>query len=113
MRKHFPPVDSVNREWINVADTAGIRVQLLLELMDKNINSEEVLVELHRKVGAYLPKSKAVEFIAQHIGQGEIRVANRDFTGFVVIALNGVATGWSAEANPQINRTRADDASSP
>jgi len=105
MRKHFPPVDSVNREWVNIADTASIRRQLLLELMDKNIKSEEVLVEVHRKLGAYIQKSQAVEFIAQHIGQGEIRVANRDFTGFVVVSQNGVATGWSAEANPQLNRT--------
>ena len=112
MRKNFPSIDSVNRDWVNIADITGIRREVLLELIDRNIKTEEILVEVHRRVGAYLPKPQAMEFIAQHIGEGQIRIANRDFTGYVVVAQNGVAASWSAEANPQLNRTRADDAHS-
>jgi len=100
MRQHFPAVSGQHRDWRNVAETSGIRVDDIRQLMDQYIQSDDVLVEVHRRIGNYLPKVDAVSFIAQHIGQGEIRVADRDFTGFVVVAVNGVATGWRAPDLP-------------
>ncbi len=58
-----------------------------------------MLVEANRKVGDLLPKHAALEFVATHVGQGDIRLTNRDFNGFVVVARNGVATGWTIEEN--------------
>jgi len=56
------------------------------------------------KIARSIPKTRrryfrnsAVDFVAKHVGQGEIRITDRQFRGFVVVAANGVATGWAAE----------------
>jgi hypothetical protein len=98
MRQRFPTVMGGSGEWILVADEKGLRFDVLARLIDDHIRSEEVLVEAHRKVGDLLSRQAAIEFIAAHLGEGAIRVASRDFSGFVVVAQNGVATGWEAEA---------------
>jgi len=102
MRLHFPAVSGQHRGWKNVAEAWGVREDDIRQLMDQHIHAADVLVEVHRRIGSYLPKDEAVKFIAQHIGQGEIRVADRDFTGFVVVAVNGVATGWKAGDPPSV-----------
>jgi hypothetical protein len=51
------------------------------------------------QLGALLPIGEAASFITSHIGEGQIRVANREFTSFVVVAINGVATGWRMADN--------------
>lgn len=94
MRKHFPPVDAASREWVHIVGPEGLRKQELLRLLDEFIPAERVLVEIHRKLGDYLCKSEAAEFSAAHWGEGEVHISDRDFRGFVVIAQNGVATGW-------------------
>lgn len=96
MRKHFPAVDAAMQIWINVADHDGLREASLLSLLDAYIPTEPVLVAVHRKVGAALPKVEATRFVREHLGQGVIRVSDRAFVGFVVVAVNGVATGWRA-----------------
>ncbi len=71
--------------------------QALIEaILNKHIGAPEVVVEVHRRLGDMLPKREAVAFISAHIGEGQIRVADRRFTSFVVVAHNGVATGWTA-----------------
>jgi len=95
MQQHFPPVEAAAREWQNLADTSGVRSESLSALLTQFIPSESVLVEVHRYLGAFLAKPEAVAFIAEHIGTGNIRVSNREFTGFVYVASTGVATGWS------------------
>ena len=97
MRQRFPAVMGASRDWTVVSDENGLRFEVLAGLIDDHIRSEEVLVEAHRKVGDLLTKQAALEFIATHVGEGEIRVANRDFSGFVVVAQNGVATGWTTD----------------
>ena len=76
---------------------AGLRLKVLAALIDDHVRADEVLVEANRKVGDLLPRQAALEFVATHVGQGEIRLTNRDFNGFVVVAQNGVATGWTIE----------------
>jgi hypothetical protein len=95
MRQRFPAVMSASRDWLVVADEKGLRFPVLAALIDDHIRTDDVLVEANRKFGDLLPRQAALEFVAAHVGQGEIRLANRDFDGFVVVAQNGVATGWT------------------
>jgi hypothetical protein len=97
MQEHFPEVQSASREWVVVADEHGLRSSVLSPLLERYVAAGDLLVEVHRKVGGFMPMQAAVAFVAKHLGQGEIRVADRDFTGFVVVAVNGVATGRSAK----------------
>jgi hypothetical protein len=94
MRKHFPPVQHAVREWAVVQGEKGANTGAIANLLATYIASHEVLIEVHRKLGALLPVNDAPAYIAGHIGEGEVRVSNRGFNGFVVVALNGVATGW-------------------
>lgn len=104
MKGHFPPIDAVNRTWINLLERDGtVRSTSLAALLDANIAAGELLIEVHRKLGDFLPKANALKFIAEHIGQGEIRITDRSFRGFVVVAVNGAATGWTAAINSPLN----------
>ena len=100
MRQKFPPIEHARREWVVVADSGKIE-----SLMTEYLRSAEALVEVHRKLSALLPIGEAASFAATHIGEGEIRIANRDFSGFVVVAQNGVATGWRMLDNRSLLRT--------
>jgi hypothetical protein len=95
MRKHFPPVEHAARQWSLVQNERGPNVSAVSSLLAEHIATPEVIVEVHRRLGALLPMSEAAAYIGAHIGQGEIRVADRDFSRFVVVGVNGVATGWS------------------
>ena len=96
MRQHFPEVDAASRDWVVVADGDGLRRGVLQDLINEYISGADLLVEACRKVGDCLPTSAALDFVAKHAGQGDIRLANRDFTGYVVVLANGVASGWNA-----------------
>lgn len=102
MRTHFPPIEHVSREWVIVRNERSARQDAIAGLLAKYVASHEVLVEVHRKLGTLLPIADAPAYIGSHIGEGEIRVADRQFTGFVVVALTGVATGWRNAAQPVI-----------
>lgn len=101
MRKSFPTFDSAKVEWINVVERDGPDIQRLESLLEQFIGASEVLVEVHRTVGGQFSKKEAATFISAHIGQGQIRVADRKFTSFVVVAQNGVVTGWHAANQKQ------------
>lgn len=107
MLKNFPGYATVEHEWINVADTQGLRRQVLSDLIEKNITADHLLIDITRHLGAFLPKPEALDFIGQHICQRDIRIADREFKGFVVVALNGAAIGWRSTANPSINTDAA------
>jgi len=95
MREHFPPVEHASRQWSLVQNERGPDVPAISVLLGEHIAAGEVIVEVHRKLGALLPLSEAAAYSGAHIGQGEIRVATREFSRFVVVGINGVATGWS------------------
>ena len=97
MRKHFPVFSPVEHDWKNVVGTSVATEALLQELLDAHIGATEVLVEVHRNLGAVLSAEDAVSFVCLHIGEGQIKVANREFNAFVVVAQNGVATGWQQQ----------------
>ena len=98
MHRHFPPIDAVSRNWQHLIIGETFSEQAALDLMNENIAGEEVLVHVHRKLGALCGKAEAVRLIAQHWGHSDIQVADRDFLGFVVIAQNGVGAGWKSVA---------------
>tara|TARA_B100001105_G_C22396884_1_gene447171 strand:+ start:3651 stop:3992 length:342 start_codon:yes stop_codon:yes gene_type:complete len=96
MVKHFLEVQAASRSWIVAADEDGLRAIVLADLLDQHVPPGDLLVEVHRKLGDCLPRQQVVGYVAAHIGKGNIRIADRAFRGFVVVAANGVATGWPA-----------------
>lgn len=94
MREKFPAFDAAALEWSNMHDGDSFRKKEFDALLRRTIDAREVIVEVHRKLGALLPIEEAADFISSHIGEGQIRVANREFSSFVVVASNGVAAGW-------------------
>lgn len=105
IRENFPELEAAKHEWVNVADASGPRSEVIRQLFEQHVSSNEALVEVNRKLGDFLPKEEALQFVATHLCEGVIRVANREFSGFMVIAANGVATAWSHGANPSFNGT--------
>ena len=100
MRQHFPAFSTSDRDWKNVSGTSGADPARVRELLEQHITEPELEIQVHRKLGAVLSGSEAVAFICAHVGEGQIQIANREFTSFVVVAQNGVATGWRANATP-------------
>jgi hypothetical protein len=96
MRKRFPVYDVVAHEWINVADRDGPMLERIDQVLRVNIKASDVVIEVNRRLGTALPLQDAAAYIGRHFGEGIIRVADRDFTGYVVVLTNGVATGWSS-----------------
>ena len=96
MRQHFPVFSPSGREWKNIAGTSGADPAKVQELLEQHIVEPELVVQVHRNLGAVLSRSEAVAFVCAHVGEGQIQVANREFTSFVVVAQNGVVTGWRA-----------------
>lgn len=95
MREHFPDRPASASGWVVASDEQGLRVEVLRRLVSQHIGSHELVVEANRKAGDLLSLDQALEFVAQHLGRGRIRLSNRLFSGFVVIELNGVASGWA------------------
>jgi hypothetical protein len=96
MRQKFPEVRAIDRDWVVAADESGLRREVVRGLIAKYIVADELLVEVHRRVGDFLSVEAAIDLVAEHVGQGEIRISDREFTGYVVVAVNGVAAGWTA-----------------
>jgi hypothetical protein len=94
MLSRFPAFNAAELEWTNIARAEGADVPLLASIVAQHIPAAEVLVEVHRKEGAFLPRSEAATYAASHIGEGTIRIADREFKSVVVVALNGVVAGW-------------------
>ncbi len=99
MRESFPELDLVAHDWINVADSSGLDRVRFQSILNNWIAADEVLIEVHRKLGALLPRGEATTFASEHLGKGTMKIADRKFTSFVVLASNGVATGWRRSAN--------------
>jgi hypothetical protein len=74
----------------------------LMTLLVHNVREPEALIEINRRTGCELPLADIPSYVASHFGNGlAIRIADRQFRGFVVIASNGVATGWRAATTSQ------------
>lgn len=96
MRKNFPQVDYSKLEWKNIADHDGINQAELKKYIDMYIKADMVLIEQNRKNGNLIDKSEIPNYVSLNYGHGSnILISTRDFNGFLVIAQNGVITGWS------------------
>ncbi|WP_431262618.1 hypothetical protein ACQ859_21150 [Roseateles chitinivorans] len=95
MREHFPERPKSASEWVVAIDEQGLRVSVLEDLVRRYIAADLVLVEANRKIGGMLAIPAAIDFVAAHANKGRILLANREFSGFVVVESNGVASGWS------------------
>ena len=85
-------------EWTNLVDERGLliedRAQLVLleQLVERGV--KDVLIEVHRKVGNQLPVDEVASCLRSQVGRGDIRIANREFTVFAEVAINGVGRSW-------------------
>jgi hypothetical protein len=97
MTAHFPQAELVTLNWFNVLEADGtIRTEVLDRLIDEFIHIDAILVEVNRKLGDLKPKHEVIPYVQEHVGKGQIRIAGRDFHGYVLIGINGVAAGWCA-----------------
>jgi hypothetical protein len=94
MKANFPKVDLAKSTWVNLLERDGtLRGDALVKLMDEFIVADDVLVEVSRKLGDLVPRQDLVSYVGRNAGQGEIRIADRAFHGYVLVGMNGVATG--------------------
>ena len=98
MRAHFATTDATNAEWTNLVDEHGLlmegRAQLVLleQFVERGV--EEVLIEVQRKVGDQVLIGEVIPYLRGQVGRSNIRIANREFTVFAEVAINGVGRSW-------------------
>jgi hypothetical protein len=68
MRKHFPPVEHAAPTWSLVQDQRGPNTEAIANLLAEHVPTLEVIVEVHRKLGAPVPIADAPAYVARHIG---------------------------------------------
>jgi len=99
MTANFPSVEDAQLEWTNIADKHRHLVpgqaQAVVEQHFVSQGIEQVVVQVHRKLGARMPTSELLGYLALHLGQGNIRIADRAFSVFSTVAKNGSASSWS------------------
>lgn len=97
MAAHFPQAELVTLNWLNVLEADGtVRREVLDRLIDEFIHADDILVEVNRKLGDLKPRGQVIPYVQEHVGKGQIRIADREFHGYVLIGMNGVAAGWSS-----------------
>ena len=101
MQAHLPNAAPAQQVWLNIADaqgrlldeeTAAVVVQPFLSRGIK-----EVLVQVRRKICGRIPITQLTAYVALHLAEGHIRIADRAFGVFVVVDANGAATSWQNE----------------
>ena len=101
MKDRFPRVDAATQQWTNVLDRHG---QLIGERASTVLvgpftarGLDEVLVLVHRNLGARIAAAALPDYVAQHVREGDIRIADRAFTVFARVTRQGIATAWTAQ----------------
>lgn len=100
MRSHFSAAGAAKAEWINLVDEHGLLMEdraqfvVLAQFLERGV--DEVLIEASRKEGDQLPVDKVLPWLRSHICHSNIRIANREFTVFAEVAINGVGRSWHA-----------------
>lgn len=94
MTANLPEMEPLALDWVNVLEADGtIRSQVLEALVDQFIHAEDILIEVTRKLGDLKRRDQVISYVQEHVGKGHIRMADREFQGYVLIAANGVAAG--------------------
>ncbi len=91
--RHYPDIALVSCEWTHIIQDGKPCTDMINEGLS-SLKVSEVLVHVHRKLGNFLPLSLATNLIYENVGQANIRIADRDFSRFVIVAQNGVMTTW-------------------
>jgi hypothetical protein len=94
MSLHFPPYDQQRGEWRILMRGPTCPPELVEAFLRETFVNAPVVVEIHRKLGDMLPIEQAVSLITPHVGHVDIRIANRSFSIFGVIAQAGVVLSW-------------------
>ena len=93
MTANFPSVEDAQLEWTNIADKhrhlVPAQAQAVVEQDFLSQGIEQVRVQVHRKLGARMPTAELLGYLALHLGQGNIRIADRAFPVFSKVARNG------------------------
>lgn len=96
MTANFRPVELAALDWVNVLEADGtIRRDVLHALIDEFVRADEILVEMSRKLGGLKQREQVIQYVQEHVGKVQIRIADRGFHGYVLIGMNGVAAGGS------------------
>lgn len=102
MREKFPNINRAQLDWTNIVDEAGrLQWESALSVVVHRFESrgvQEVLVEVHRKLGDAVAIADLINYLSEHHGKGDIRMADRAFSVFALLAANGVATSWEIAA---------------
>jgi hypothetical protein len=91
--KHYPVIALVDCEWVHIM-REGMPCRDMIDERLAFLNVPQVLIHVHRKLGDFLPPELATDFICDNVGHANIRVTDRDFSRFVIVAHNGVAATW-------------------
>lgn len=107
MNAGFPGVDPAKSSWVNLLERDGsLRGSILAGLIDAYLPEGELLVEVNRGLGDVVPRRDVVAYVDKYAGQGDIRIADRAFRGYVLVARSGVATGGYS-TTPQLAASTA------
>jgi hypothetical protein len=98
MNAHFATTDAAKADWTNLVDEHGVlmegraQVVLLEQFVERGI--EKVLIEVQRKVGDQVLIGAVIPYLRSQVGRSNIRIADREFTVFAEVAINGVGRSW-------------------
>jgi hypothetical protein len=97
-KKHCPAIDLASCEWTHIIRDGALQRDLLQQLL-ATLETMDVLIHVRRKLGDFLPLDEAVDFVCENFGKSSIRITDRNFTRFVIVAQNGVAATWLIHMN--------------
>jgi hypothetical protein len=80
-------------EWTHIMRDGAVRRELLQQFL-RTIETTDFLIRVRRKRGDFLPLADAMDFVCESICKGFIRITDRQFQRFVIVASNGVAATW-------------------
>lgn len=91
---NFPPIWPEDHDWVNIHDGENLKIDVINNLINKNIATQEVYIIVHSNPGIAkkIPMENAIEVISKYILDAEIQVTDLNFKSFVSILNNGVAT---------------------
>jgi hypothetical protein len=101
MQADFPSSAPAHQVWLNIADAQGRlldeQAQAIVAQPFVSRGITEVLVQVRRKICGRIPTSQLMSYVALHLAEGHIRIADRAFSVFAVVDKDGAATSWQTE----------------
>jgi hypothetical protein len=113
MIKHFPAFHVTQLDWVNVHDGRTAKLTELNDLLRKTFAENEVLVEVARREGDLAALSEAPAYIGQCMGYGHNQISTSDFSVFMVVAQNCVASAWHMTDKTSVQNGRTTDSANP